>query len=144
MKISRAAEYAVRCIYYLSWKGKNKVVNKKEIASHMDIPEQFLTKIAQQLAHAGIIVIVQGPKGGFRLADAPEKITLLDVIEAIMGRLFLNDCIRHPESCEKRPDCSIHDVWQTAQQQLRETLKKANFKSLLNNKSCMDNFGKEE
>jgi DNA-binding IscR family transcriptional regulator len=33
----------------------------------MDIPAQFLGKIAQQLARAGIIEIVQGSKGGYRL-----------------------------------------------------------------------------
>ena len=50
MKITRAAEYAVRCTYYLAWKGNDVIVNKKEVAGQMDIPEQFLTKIAQQLA----------------------------------------------------------------------------------------------
>ncbi len=144
MKITRAAEYAVRCIYYLAWKGEGVVVNKKKIAEQMNIPEQFLTKVAQQLAHAGIIIIVQGAKGGFMLTEAPEKITLLDIIEVMMGTLFLNDCIRHPESCKKSPDCSIHVVWQTVQQKLRETLKEANFKNLLNNKSCMNNFFESE
>jgi DNA-binding IscR family transcriptional regulator len=36
----------------------------REIARRMDIPEQFLGKIALQLARAGVIEIVQGAKGG--------------------------------------------------------------------------------
>ncbi len=138
MKITRAAEYGVRCVYYLALQGKDIVANKKEIAKRMKIPAQFLTKVAQQLALADIIVIVQGAKGGFKLNSDPENITLLEVIEAIMGTLVLNDCLPHPDSCRRSPECSIHLVWQKAQQRLRETLKEANYKILINNESCIN------
>jgi Rrf2 family protein len=131
MRLTKAGEYAVRCVLYLSAQDKGTVVNRKEIAHAMDIPEQFLGKIAQQLSRAGILEIIQGPKGGLRLSIVPKQISLLQVIETIMGEIFLNDCLIRPEICERSYTCSVHSVWKKTRNQLRETLGKATFDKLL-------------
>jgi Rrf2 family protein len=130
MRLSRAAEYAVRCMLYLSIAGKGVLVSRRTVAGEMDIPEQFLGKIAQQLARAGLIEIVQGAKGGFRLMETPAELTLLKVIEAVIGEIFLNDCILRPESCDRSPDCKVHNVWENVRNQLRDSLRKATFETL--------------
>ena len=85
MRLTKAGEYAIRCALFLSFQGTSVVASKKEIARVMDIPDQFLSKIAQQLARHGIIEIVQGSKGGYRLLVPPRKLTMLDVVEAAEG-----------------------------------------------------------
>ena len=65
-----------------------------------------------------------------------EKLTMLDVVEAVIGEIYLNDCVVRPESCNRISACIIHRVWETARDQLRETLRQADFKSLLADKSC--------
>lgn len=132
MRLTRAGEYAVRCILYLASKGVGIVCNRKQIAAEMDIPEQFLGKIAQQLARAGFLEIVQGARGGLKLLAAPENLTLLDVVEAVIGEIFLNDCVIRPESCQRSQACSVHQIWEKARSQLRDTLREATFASLLN------------
>jgi len=136
LRITRAAEYAVRCVLFLAGSGKQGVVARKEIAAAMDIPVQFLAKIAQQLARAGLIGIVQGAKGGYRLLIPPEKISLLDAVEAVTGEIFLNDCIMRPGSCLRSPTCSICRVWEKARGQLRKTLGEADFAGILKGKPC--------
>lgn len=136
MRLTKAGEYAIRCALYLSFEGMGTIVSKKKIADCMDIPSQFLGKIAQQLARAGIIEIVQGSKGGYRLLIPAEDLTLLRVVEAVIGEIYLNDCVVRPESCERIPACSIHRIWETARNQLRETLRQADFKSILADRSC--------
>jgi Rrf2 family protein len=138
MRLTRAGEYAVRCVLYLASQGVGVVSNRKQIAETMDIPEQFLSKIAQQLARAGIIEIVQGAKGGLRLVVSPEKLSLLDVVETVIGEIFLNDCVMQPESCQRSNACTVHRVWETARNQLRETLREASFSKLLQEDSCLD------
>jgi len=137
MRLTRAAEYAVRCIIYLAGNGHGKVVGRVEIAKAMDIPEQFLGKIAQQLARAGFIEIIQGAKGGYRLLRSPETLSLLDVVETVTGEIFLNDCVMRPESCFRTSGCSIHRVWEKAREQLRSTLREATFAKLLENETCL-------
>jgi Rrf2 family protein len=116
---------------YLSGQRIGQVVNRMEIASAMDVPAQFLGKIARQLARAGYIEIDQGPKGGFRMAIPPEKVTLLGVIESIIGEIYLNNCLIRPESCNRNPTCSVYQVWQKARRQLRQTLEQTTFADLV-------------
>jgi Rrf2 family protein len=136
MRLTRAAEYAIRCVLYLSARGENQLVSKKEIARAMEIPDQYLGKIAQQLSRAGLIEILQGARGGFRLVRPPSQISLLAVIEAIMGEIFLNDCILRPETCSKNESCAVHRVWGKARDQLRETLDSARFSELIDREIC--------
>lgn len=136
MRLTRAGEYAVRCVLYLAKKGDGELVSRQEIAEQCDVPTHFLAKIAQQLAKVGIIEILQGAKGGYRLLRRPEDITLLDVIEAIIGEIFLNDCVIRPESCHKSLDCAVNRVWIRARDQLRQTLSEMTFAHLLAEESC--------
>jgi Rrf2 family protein len=110
---------------------------RKEIARTMDIPDQFLGKIAQQMARAGILEIIQGAKGGYRLIVPPSRLTMLQVVESVIGEIFLNDCIVNPDACFRSPGCAVHKVWEKARSQLRETLRKARFSRLVSGDSCL-------
>jgi len=106
------------------------VIPRKDISRLMEIPDPFLGKIAQQLARAGLMEILQGARGGLRLLRAPESISLLEVIEAVMGEIFLNDCIMSPRTCRRSPACAVHTVWEKARNDLRRTLGEADFQQL--------------
>lgn len=137
MRLSRAGEYAVRCVLHMASRPMGQVVPRWAVAQAMEIPPPFLAKIGQQLARVGVLEILQGAKGGFRLRRPPSEITLLEVVEAVTGELFLNDCIMRPASCSRSQDCTVHRVWQKARAQLRQTLAEATFQSLLEGQSCL-------
>ena len=136
MRLTRAGEYAVRCILCLAKRGRGELVSRQEVAVCGDIPSHFLAKIAQQLSRAGIIEIQQGAKGGYRLLVSPVKLTLLDVIETIIGEIFLNDCVMRPESCNASSNCAVNRVWLEARTQLRDTLREVTFAKLIEDDSC--------
>lgn len=137
MRLTRAGEYAVRCVMCLAKNGgTEKVVSRQDVAAYGNIPSHFLAKIAQQLSRAGIIEILQGARGGYRLAVPPEKLSLLDVIEAIIGEIFLNDCVIRPKSCHASSSCAVNNVWIKARNQLRQTLAGVTFAQLLEEESC--------
>lgn len=136
MRLTRAGEYAVRCVLYLCRNGKGVLVSRQEIADRADIPSHFLAKIAQQLARTGIIEIHQGARGGYMLLKEPARLTMLEVIEAIIGEISLNDCVGRPDSCRNSPTCVVHRVWCTANDQLRTTLKQVTFADLLQDEEC--------
>lgn len=137
MRLTRAAEYAIRCIIYLAKQGRGVLVSKKDIAERAEIPLHFLAKIAQDLAKAGLIEIRQGAKGGFFLRKDPKDITLLEVVETMIGEIFLNDCVARPSSCNASDACSVHRVWITARNQLRSTLRDATFDQLIKQQTCI-------
>lgn len=139
MRLTRAAEYAVRCVLFMAGKPVQSVIPRKDISRQMEIPDQFLGKIAQQLARAGVMEILQGARGGFRLLKTPESISLLEVIEAIMGEIFLNDCMMNSKSCRRTATCAVHNVWGKARNDLRRTLGTADFHQLSNPSTCDSN-----
>ena len=109
MEITRATEYAVRCILHLALEPADRVVPRREIAAAREIPEHFLGKIAQRLARAGVIRILQGARGGYQLAVPAERLTLLAVVEAadpIRYRLRVSRVIGCGAGCEPEPSCS--------------------------------------
>ena len=140
MRLTRAGEYAIRCILYLSTKGEGVLTSKKEIAAKCAIPPQFLSKIAQELQKARLIEIKQGPKGGFILTKNPGELTLLNVVEAIIGEIYLNDCIARPNQCSASNTCPVHRVWIKAKDQLRQTLDSVTFAELAREPRCIPNF----
>lgn len=131
MRLTKASEYAIRCVLFLSMQKKGAVASRNEIAEAMNIPSEFLAKIGQQLSRFDILEIMQGPKGGFRLLVSPEKLNLLDVIESMMGEIFFNECALRPETCSQSSNCAVHTVWVMARTQFRETLRQATFAQLI-------------
>ncbi len=130
MEITRATEYAVRCVLHLALEPGERVVPRREIARAREIPEQFLGKIAQRLARAGILRILQGARGGYQLAIPPDRLTLLQVVEAAEGSLVLNKCVMHAKTCSRTCICAAHRVWSEARRQLRATLGGVTFAEL--------------
>jgi Rrf2 family protein len=137
MRLTRAAEYAIRCMIHLCRQGRGVLVSRQAIADQADIPIHFLAKIAQDLAKAGFIEIRQGAKGGFVLNRTPSTITLLEVVETMIGEIHLNDCIARPAGCKLSYHCAVHRVWLEARDQLRDTLRRVSFDQLSTDASCL-------
>ena len=136
MKLTRAGEYAVRCVLYLASQGPGRLVSRRTVAEYFDIPDKFLAKIAQQLAKAEIIKIRQGACGGYVLSRDPAGLTMLEVVEAVIGKISLNDCVANADSCPSSSNCAVNRVWTRSSNQLRETLSGVIFADLLNEDSC--------
>jgi Rrf2 family protein len=127
--ITREADYAVRCVLYLS-RNPEKVSSVKEMTGPMHIPQSFLAKILQRLVKGGIVQSVRGAGGGFRLARDPKDITLYDVIKTTSGPLFVNACTVDDRNCELSGVCAVHPIWNDIRDELEAKLDKYNFKSL--------------
>ncbi|GFK92398.1 Putative HTH-type transcriptional regulator [Fundidesulfovibrio magnetotacticus] len=130
MKLTRAAEYAIRCVLYLSRHAAGQLVSRREVAEAMDIPPAFLGKIAQGLARAGVLVVRQGALGGYLLALPPKDISLLRVVEAMDGEILLNECLASPHHCGMSPTCPVHGVWAGARKRFRADLASVSFADL--------------
>jgi Rrf2 family protein len=109
---------------------KGSVCLLSEVSERQKVPASFLSKIFQHLSKAGIVSSSRGTGGGFMLTKTPEDITLLEVLEAIEGRIALNVCLSNGDVCGNRPVCPVHEVWRDAQEQLFTTLRKHSFADL--------------
>jgi Rrf2 family transcriptional regulator, nitric oxide-sensitive transcriptional repressor len=79
---SQTTEYALRAMVCLA-QTPDELVAAPVLARQTGVPSNYLAKVLQQLAIAGLITGRRGVGGGYRLAKRASAITLLDIVEAI-------------------------------------------------------------
>lgn len=131
MQITRQADYALRTVLHLARLAQDERASTSQIAREQRIPSSFLAKIISQLTIAGFLQTARGARGGVSLACAPSEVTMLQVIEAIDGPIWLNLCLSDPENCPFGNDCPIRTVWCEVQAGLIERLRTTTFGDLL-------------
>ncbi len=90
MKLSAAAELAVRGILVLAKEYGNGPTTLDSVCARRQLPKQYLVKIFSSLARADLITPIRGKKGGYLPSRGPETISVHDVIEAVEGPIALN------------------------------------------------------
>ncbi len=87
LTITTKSPYAVRALAELARRGDGAPVPIGEIARQRDISVQFLEGLFASLRRAGVLQSQRGVKGGYSFARAPEKVTVLEVVELLEGEL---------------------------------------------------------
>ncbi len=139
MQITRQADYAVRAVAFLARLGTDSRAATSQIAEEQKIPPSFLAKIVSQLSVAGLLQTSRGARGGVSLARSPEEITLLEVVEAIDGPIFLNECVSDAGICNFSDDCPMHPIWCEAQEHLINRLRETTFDAAIKAKAASKN-----
>mgnify|MGYP006290600635 CR=1 FL=1 len=121
MRLSQAAELAVRGMVVLAEHHGKDPVPLADICRRRDMAREYLVKIFALLARAGIVIPIRGKRGGYTLARCPEEISLLEVIEAVEGPISLNLCQHDPPQCDEY-DCPFRPVWADLQDTVRGKL----------------------
>ncbi|CAH2030409.1 RrF2 family transcriptional regulator [Trichlorobacter ammonificans] len=131
MELTRKGDYAIRGIIYLASQPPDKISLLSDIAAAVDVPQTFLAKIFQQFSKSGIVRSYRGTGGGFVLASTPDKVTLLEVVEAVEGPITPNRCAVGPGQCSRDGYCTVHPVWVRIQQEVRRSLAEITLKDLV-------------
>jgi Rrf2 family protein len=134
MRISAKTDYAVRAVVELAAASDEHPVKSERIATAQDIPLRFLENILVQLRQAGIVNSRRGADGGYRLAQAPEEITIADVIRAIDGPLAGVGGERPEKLTFHGTAEPLRDVWVAVRASLRDVLEHVTLADLASGK----------
>lgn len=129
--IRRNSDYALRSLSLLAGLPKGKKIKVSAIAKKQDVPPPFLRKILLNLSKARIVGSQSGPCGGFWLSRKPSQITLKEVLEAVQGRVSLNDCLYDRNSCSRWRRCSVRPGLSVIQEKLIGLLDKCNLEDFI-------------
>jgi Rrf2 family protein len=88
MKLTRATGYALQALISLAKAGPERPVVSGLIETGDGMPGEFLRAIPKRLAQTRLLLSRKGPGGGYRLARLPQRISLLEVIEAVEGPIY--------------------------------------------------------
>jgi Rrf2 family protein len=86
-------------------------VRAHEIAETLALPANYLAKILQTLARAGVLESERGRRGGFRLARDPSEIRLIDVVESFDDLGRERRCLLGRGTCGEAGGCPAHKEW---------------------------------
>jgi len=131
LRLTRAADYAVRAMMHIGSLPEGVVALKDEIALAQHIPPSFTAKILRQLVKSGLLKSARGVNGGFGLARTAAEINLLDVVEGIEGPIHLTECVPDPEHCALSHDCPVSTVWLEVQRRMTGLLRETTLEALL-------------
>src|SRR5947209_5952778 len=102
MQLTRAADYAVRVMMHMAALPPGSRTSRSALAVAASCPEQFLSKVLQDLTRAGLVVSHRGNTGGFELPALSVGVSVLDVVEAVEGPIHLNICLACDAVCERQ------------------------------------------
>jgi Rrf2 family protein len=87
VRITQAAGYGITSVAYLASAPACQVVSNAAICEAAQMPNRFVLQVLRKLVNEGILVSIRGVQGGYKLAKSSNKITQLEVVEAVDGLL---------------------------------------------------------
>jgi len=109
---------------FMSRKSAGELTTARELSDRFDISLELMGKILQNLVRSGLVVSVQGVKGGYQLSRSGDEIKISSIITAIDGPIQLTDCSNENNSqrCKREQICTIKKPVKNIQSQIVDLL----------------------
>lgn len=120
--LSQTAVYALRAAIYLAEAPPDRPVRVDDIAGALDVPRNYLSKILNVMAHAGVVTSTRGRLGGFRLGRAAADLALADVVAPFDDVAGASWCLLGGERCSDAAPCAAHARWKGVSASVRDFL----------------------
>jgi Rrf2 family protein len=130
MIISRTSQYAVQAMIYMATQPPLTPVLNKDVASTLNIPAPYLSKILQVLAKGNLLYSFRGRTGGFYLREGGGNISLMEIIEQTEGPNFTASCLLGLKKCSEETACPMHARWIPVKEEVIALLKKTTLTEL--------------
>ena len=121
LKLSKLTDYGTLVATVLAAEPQA-VRNAHELAERTRVSAPTVAKLLKRLAKNGLVTSVRGVHGGYRLARAPEEISVAEVIGALERPLALTQCSAHKGGCSIESHCSVRANWRLINQAVRSAL----------------------
>lgn len=126
LALGRRADYSLRAVFHLARHADGGLRSARAIAEAMDVPVSYLPQLLAVLADAGIVESVTGRAGGYRLARRADRLSLLEVIDAVEPERTPT-CVLRGGPCAWEGRCAFHEPWAAAKQAMLDKLATTTF-----------------
>jgi FeS assembly SUF system regulator len=120
LRVSKLTDYATVVMTCLA--AGDGVMSAQALAERARLELPTVSKLLKQLAQAGLVASTRGINGGYRLARAPDRITIADVVTAMEGPIGMTECSAHAGLCGHEPHCGVRVNWQRISQAIAGAL----------------------
>ena len=120
---SQTVEYALRAVVYLA-QHPDSPQKTADIAAATQVPAAYLAKVLQGLRQQQVVNLHRGVGGGVTLADSPDELTILAIVNAVDPIQRITTCPLDLKTHGVRL-CALHrrmdDVLKQAEQAFADT-----------------------
>jgi Rrf2 family iron-sulfur cluster assembly transcriptional regulator len=116
LEISRRADLAVRALLAIDRAPDR--VKSEALAAELETTAGFIPQVVGPLVKRGWVRSDPGPRGGYSATVSLDRLSLLDVIEAVDGPTDVGRCVVAEGPCGRAPHCALHAAWARARDEL--------------------------
>ena len=130
MRLSSKSQYGLKLCYILACNYPDKRKSASALEKEIAVSGKYIEKIMRLLSGNGIVKAERGVSGGYRLAKAPEEITIGDIARALEDNMEIADCIT--STCNM---CATGEVWRKLYAGINEVVDSMTLRSMLDDHS---------
>jgi Rrf2 family iron-sulfur cluster assembly transcriptional regulator len=134
MRLTTKGRFAVTAMVDLAMRQNHGPVTLAAISERQHISLSYLEQLFGKLRRAKLVSSVRGPGGGYNLAQAPQSITVADIVVAVDEPLDATQC-GGKENCHDEQRCMTHDLWATLNEKMYDYLSSVTLADLVAHQS---------
>lgn len=129
-QIKARIDYGLMIMFELA-KNPTETIPLSGIAKKMKISSIYLIQIAKLLSSANLIKSKEGAKGGYFLARPAQDISILEIVEALEGKIGIRCRNQSLVSCPHLDKCEMKSIWNDILVDLKGVLRNRSLASLI-------------
>jgi len=130
LRVTKLTDYATVIMTTLA-NAPGRVHSASELAERAQLELPTVSKVLKPLAHAGLVQSFRGSNGGYRLARAAVDISLIEIVEAIEGRVGMTECSGEHSTCELESHCGVRGNWRHVNDVVADALRNVSLAQML-------------
>ncbi len=144
-KIHRKVEYALISLRHMKQKEPGQLTTVKEICRSYGCSFDATSRVLQKMVQKGLLKSEQGAQGGYLIQKDLRKVSLLDLIEYVIGPISIVKCLDSGKGdCDMENSCNVIAPLAYLNDQLIQFYRGINIDSMLSvpERKClsMDNY----
>ena len=121
LRVSKLTDYGTVVLAHMARKPAD-VFAASDVAAATYLAVPTVSKLLKCFTRAGLVTSQRGARGGYSLARAPERITAVEIIDAVEGRVAITQCSLGHDRCYLEAVCGVGHNWQRISMAVREAL----------------------
>ena len=130
LRVSKLTDYATVVMTVLA-DTAGEVLSAQALAERARLELPTVSKLLKLLGHAGLVESFLGVNGGYRIARAPETISVAEIVIAMEGPIGMTECSAHAGLCDHERHCGVRGNWQRINQAIEHALQSVTLADML-------------
>jgi len=118
MRLTTKGRFAVTAMIDVAMHGTKTPVTLAGVSQRQKISLSYLEQLFGKLRRHSLVESVRGPGGGYRLARAPDLISVADVIVAVDEPIDATKCGGRENCNDDGKRCMTHELWANLNQHI--------------------------